>query len=89
MRFHTRVAVNVVAMVERELRLGAEQAAAHQAGLERLGYPDEAALARGIRHGAVAGQQLAEVAAFVRDTVRAKLLVANPKYLDGPRPPEE
>jgi hypothetical protein len=85
-QFHTRVAVNVLAMVERELRAGAEQLAAHQAGLEALGVPDERALAEAIRTGAM-DDRLDEVRAFVEETVRAKLEVANPRYLEGPRPP--
>jgi hypothetical protein len=87
-RFHARVAVNVLGMLEREWELGPAQAAAHRTGLARLGYADERALADAIRAGAVAGAQLAEVTAFVRRTVRDKLLVANPRYLDGPRPAE-
>ncbi|MBV8160038.1 MAG: hypothetical protein JO265_03845, partial [Acidimicrobiia bacterium] len=44
-QFHARVAVNALRMVERELALGARQAADHQASLRRLGVADEAALA--------------------------------------------
>lgn len=82
-QFHTRVAINVLGMVERELALGADQAAAHAEGLAALGAEDEAALAGAIRSGALDGQ-LDEVTAFVRSTVEAKLRVANPKYLDQP-----
>ena len=81
-QFHTRVAVNVLNMVERELRLGPAQAAAHTAGLAALGVSDEAALAAAIRSGAL-DDRLDEVRTFVRDTVEAKLRVANPKYLDS------
>lgn len=86
-KFHARVAVNVLGMVERELRLGPAQSEAHAAGLARLGFPSEAELAAAIRSGQVPDDRLAEVLAFVRDTVRAKLEVANPRYLEGPRPP--
>jgi hypothetical protein len=82
-QFHTRVAINVLGMLERQLQLGPRQAADHAAGLTRLGYPDEAALASAIRDGTVVDADLAEVAAFVRQTVRAKLEVANPRYLEG------
>ena len=78
-QFHTRVAVNVLAMVERELRSGPAQAAVHNEGLARLGFDSERALADAIRSGAV-DDRLDEVAAFVRDTVRSKVEVANPKY---------
>jgi len=80
-QFHTRVAVNVLGMVQRELTDGPAQAAAHAAGLARLGVADEAALATAIRDGAL-DDRLDEVRAFVRETVEAKLSVANPKYLD-------
>ncbi|MDQ1395256.1 MAG: hypothetical protein QOG64_515, partial [Acidimicrobiaceae bacterium] len=78
-QFHARVAVNVLNMVERELRLGPQQQAAHGDGLRRLGYPDEAALAAAIRSGQ-AEDRTAEITEFLRETVRAKLEVANPKY---------
>jgi hypothetical protein len=78
-QFHARVASNVLAIVERELRLGAAQAARHAAGLARLGYADEADLATAIRQGA-ADEHLADVSAFCRATVADKLAVANPGY---------
>ena len=79
-QFHTRVAVNVLGMVERELALGPAQAADHAAGLARLGVAGEAELAAAIRSGDL-DDRLDEVRAFVRETVEAKLRVANPKYL--------
>ena len=82
-QFHTRVAMNVLGMVERELTLGPAQAEAHAAALAGLGVADEADLARAIRDGALDDRQ-AEVLAVVRETVRAKLEVANPRYLDSP-----
>lgn len=85
-RFHARVAVNVLAMVERELRLGAAQASAHAAGLTSLGVDSESALAEAIRNGAL-DDRMDEVRRFVARTVRAKLEVANPRYLEGPQPP--
>ena len=51
-RFHTRVAANVVAMVAREVALGPEQRAAHAARLEGLGVHSDAELAAAIRSGA-------------------------------------
>ena len=83
--FHTRVAVNVLRMVERELTLGPAQSAAHAVGLARFGVSSEEELAGAIRSGDL-DDRVDEVRAFVRDTVRAKLEVANPKYLDGPSP---
>jgi len=78
-QFHSRVAANVVAMVERELRLGPAQAARHAEGLRRLGFADAAGLAAAIRDGR-ADARLAEVATFVRTTVVDKLEVANPRH---------
>lgn len=86
-RFHARVAANLLAMVERELALGPGQAAAHAEGLGRLGISDEAALAATIRERA--GDVGEEVGRFVRDTVRMKLEVANPSYLRAPSSPAE
>ena len=80
-QFHTRVAMNALAMVERELDLGAEQAAQHARDLASLGVADDAELAAAIRSGAL-DDRLDGVRAAVRRTVRAKLEVANPKYLE-------
>lgn len=85
-QFHTRVAVNVLNMVQRELEQGAAQLEAHAAGLAALGVADERALAEAIRTGAL-DDRLDEVRAFVESTVRSKLEVANPRYLEGPKPP--
>jgi hypothetical protein len=88
-QFHTRVAVNALNMVQRELEIGPAQAAAHAAGLDRLGVADEADLAAAIRSGSLDDRR-AEVVAVLRDTVRAKLEVANPRYLHPTpdKPPE-
>ena len=80
LQFHTRVAVNVLAMVERELRLGAGQAAAHAVRLDQLDCADDTQLATRIREGAL-DDRLDEVRALVLADVRDKLVVANPKYL--------
>jgi hypothetical protein len=80
-QFHTRVAVNVLGMVERELALGADQAERHREGLARLGVSSEAELAALIRDADAADPRLDDIAAFVRQTVRDKLEVANPTYL--------
>jgi phosphoribosylaminoimidazole carboxylase (NCAIR synthetase) len=79
-QFHTRVAVNVLRMVEREITMGPAQQAQHAAGLARLGVEDERALADAIRTGAF-DDRIAEVREFVTETVRSKLEVANPKYM--------
>jgi hypothetical protein len=87
-QFHTRVAVNVLGMVERELRDGAKQLEAHQAGLAALGVSSERELAEAIRRGDL-DDRLDEVRTFVEATVQAKLEVANPRHLEGPRPPAD
>ena len=80
--FHTRVAVNALGMVARELELGEDQRATHRRDLAALGVGDEAELAAAIRSGRL-DDRLADVVAVLRTTVRAKLAVANPRYLEG------
>lgn len=82
LRFHARVAANAVAIVERELRMVAQQSALHAAALARLGVASEAELAQAIRSGAL-DARMDEVVDVVRQTVRARLEVANPGYLEG------
>ena len=82
LQFHARVAVNVLSMVERELRVGLEQAEAHRVRLDQLGAADDADLARMIRDGSL-DDRLPEVRELVWASVRDKLAVANPKYLAG------
>jgi len=91
--YKCRVAANILAIVARELEQGAAADRAELAGLERLlgkpaapGLAPEAALdalnaelCAGIRSGALDSRRR-DVLALVRDTVRAKLLIANPEY---------
>jgi hypothetical protein len=84
-QFHTRVAVNALAAVERELTDGPAMDDAHAARLAELGFSSEADLADAIRSGALDDRYDA-VAAAVRATVHDKLAVANPKYLANPTP---
>ncbi len=79
-RFHARVAARVLATVERELALGPAQADAHRERLADLGYADDTALAAAIRRGEL-DDRLDEVTSAVQASVRDKLLVANPNYL--------
>ncbi|MDQ1521075.1 MAG: hypothetical protein QOI55_2148 [Actinomycetota bacterium] len=84
--FHTRVAVNALGIVERELELGPELDAGERARAAALlghdGEPRslEAELARAIRHGDLTFDDRA-VVEHVRATVRDKLRIANPKYV--------
>lgn len=84
--FHARVAVNVLGMVERELELGAALDVAEHARLVQLlgreGTIRELTelLAADIRRGEM-DSRWSEAVDHVRATVRAKLEVANPGYL--------
>ena len=80
-RFHTRVAANVLSTIERELRLGPAHAAAHARRLAALGVADDAALAAAIRAGEL-DHRFDEVRAAVWSSVRDKLAVAHPGYDD-------
>jgi hypothetical protein len=80
-QFHTRVAMNVLGTVQRELEAGAAPAEAHAARLTALGVDDDAALAAAIRSGAL-DDRYDEVKAAVWATVRDKVRIANPRYLD-------
>ena len=83
LQFHTRVAVNVLAMVERELELGAGQAADHAQRLEQLGMNDDAELAAAIRRREF-DDRGDELRALLRASVSDKLRVANPQHLTPP-----
>jgi hypothetical protein len=87
LRFHARVAANVLAIVERELALGPEQAAAHAERLAALGVDTDAELARAIREGTL-DDRYDEVKAAVWASVRDKLAVAHPGYEAPPADPE-
>jgi hypothetical protein len=84
-RFHSRVAINALGILERELRLGPELDAAERARLAALlGHDADlptltAELARRIRDGSLDDRR-DEVVAAVRESVRAKLQIANPDY---------
>jgi len=78
-QFHSRVAINVLAMVERELAVGEQQALDHAARLAVLGMKDDAELATAIRNGDL-DDRFSEVVELVRASVLDKLAVANPSY---------
>jgi hypothetical protein len=86
-QFHTRVAVNALGMVSRELTLTPEHDAADSAELEAiLGHGGdrrdlERELAARIRDGSL-DEMRPEVLTHVRAAVARKLEAANPKYLD-------
>lgn len=86
LRFHTRVIVNLLGIVERELRDGPDADAAELSRLAGLVGDDgdqttlNARLATAIRDGTLDARR-AEVLAHVRETVEAKVAIANPGYL--------
>jgi hypothetical protein len=79
LRFHARVAANMLAMVGRELEVGETQAASHRARLAELGVTDDAELAAAIRDGRIRGDE--RLRELLRASVVDKLAVANPRYL--------
>ena len=83
LQYHTRVAINVLSIVERELAIGEEQQATHAKRLQAFGVADDRALAAAIRCGDL-DDRMPEVRAMVWQSVRDKLAVANPKYLTSP-----
>jgi hypothetical protein len=85
--FHTRVAINALGIVERELTIGPGLDAAQRSRLAALlGHDDDlrdllVELAARIRDGSLDDRR-DEVLGCVRAAVRAKLEVANPRYLE-------
>lgn len=82
LNFHARVAINMLAMVEREAVLGDQQRVDHQTRLQQIGAADDVELARRIRDGEF-DDSLKDVMATLKYSIRDKLLVANPKYLNS------
>lgn len=80
-QFHTRVTIRVLDTVARELVLGPGQAERHSELLTRLGYQSDHDLSVAIRAGRH-DRQLRELARALEPDVRAKLEVANPRYLN-------
>ncbi len=77
--FHTRVAINVLKIVERELESGEVHNAEHIGRLAQFGCTSDAELAHAIRSGEL-DDRWTEVLASVKLSVADKLAVANPKY---------
>jgi aminoglycoside phosphotransferase (APT) family kinase protein len=87
-QFHSRVASNVVATLERELALAPALQAANAETLRVLGISElnphraETALASAIRAGAY-DDNLGRVASALRPTVTLRLAIANPKHFEN------
>ncbi len=82
-RFDARVAANMLAMVERELKVGEQHRIEHRAGLAALGMADDVELAAALRSGSL-DDRLAEVATVVAESLRNELSVSDPGYTDSP-----
>ena len=80
LQFHTRVAINMIDIVRRELELGPDQEVQHQEVLASFGMNDDAELAAAIREGAF-DENLVDVLNRLRPVVEDKVRVANPRYL--------
>ncbi|MFI0461366.1 MAG: DUF6285 domain-containing protein [Ilumatobacteraceae bacterium] len=80
LQFHTRVAINMVDIVRRELELGPDQEVRHEEVLVSFGMNDDAELAAAIRDGSF-DSRLVEVLNRLRPVVEDKVRVANPRYL--------
>jgi hypothetical protein len=79
LQFHTRVAANVMGMLERELVAGPAIAAAHAERLAALGVASERELADRIRAGEGAERDRRLLDAVWQTTVD-KLAIANPRH---------
>jgi hypothetical protein len=88
--FHTRVAVNALRIVRREMELGPELDAVRRSGLHEL-LGDEAVagattrelevdLARRVRDGSLDGRR-PELVAYLRATLRLQLDIVHPGYV--------
>jgi hypothetical protein len=80
LQFHARVAVNVLAMVEREMALGSQQLIDHAQRLAELGAANDAELAHAIRRGDFDDRD-GELRTALLDMARDQLRVANPKHI--------
>ena len=80
LQFHTRVAINMIDIVRRELELGPDQEVQHQEVLASFGMNDDAELAAEIRDGAF-DAKLGDLLNRLRPVVEDKVRVANPRYL--------
>jgi hypothetical protein len=78
--FEARVAVNILAIVERELQFGADNEAAHAQRLRSLCVQDDADLARAIRAGSF-DDRLPELVSALHQQAVDRLRVDNPRYL--------
>lgn len=79
-QFHTRVTIRVLDTVIRQLQLGEEHLAQHADRLRAIGFADDWELASAIRAGNF-DDNIAEMSRLLEPDIRAKLEVADPRYL--------
>lgn len=80
LQFHTRVAVNSLDIVLREMELGSDQEKVYVERLAALGHSDDVSLAAAIRAGDH-DTDLAGLLRALRPSVEDKVRVANPRHL--------
>ncbi len=80
LQFHTRVAMNILDLVGREIALGPEQEKEHRATLDELGMNSDSELAAAIRGGSF-DSELGRLLEVLRPSIENKLKVSNPRYL--------
>jgi hypothetical protein len=80
LQFHTRVAMNVLDIVSREIAMGADQLESHAELLASFGVGSDAELSQQIRNGEH-DSALLKVLERLRPVIEDKVRVANPKYL--------
>jgi hypothetical protein len=79
-QFHTRVAMNVLSIVEREIQVGKDQLDRYQLVMQSLGFESDAQLAASIREGHH-DEGLLQLLEALRPVIEDKVRVANPRYL--------
>ena len=80
LQFHTRVAINMIDIVAREIEMGKAQEDSHEQLLKSLGVASDAALVAAIKSGQY-DSELVALLARLRPAIEDKVRVANPKYL--------
>jgi hypothetical protein len=80
LQFHTRVAINAMNIVIRELELGADQEVTHAEVMKALSVANDRELADAIRAGDF-DANLTDVLQALKPVVEDKVRVANPGYL--------
>lgn len=80
LQFHTRVAINSLNIVLRELEIGPDQVHRHEEMLQTLRMESDEQLAQEIRNGSF-DHQLIDLLHTLRPVVNDKVRVANPGYM--------